>query len=178
MTEHCVDISSAAPPADEEPDQESLRQWLLTVMTQLELSPSEVSVHLVNKADMQALNLQYRDQDKPTNVLSFESGIPADWATLDGPLPLGDIVICREVVADEAMRFNKPLPERTAHMLVHGLLHLLGHDHENKEEQAAMEALETRMMNVLGYADPYETGADPVQPTHPMTRQTADKIHE
>jgi probable rRNA maturation factor len=118
-----------------------------------EAKEEELSVRIVNAQEMQALNRRYRHRDRPTNVLSFPSEMPAD-------LPfrhLGDIVVCAAVVADEAREQQKPPAAHWAHMLVHGTLHLLGHDHENPEEADIMEDLETRALASLGWPCPYDT---------------------
>ena len=115
----------------------------------------EVSVRVVNTAEMQQLNSEFRDQDKPTNVLSFPAG---DLAGLpdDAARPLGDIVVCAAVVADEAEQQGKAQRDHWAHMIVHGTLHLLGFDHENDSDAAEMEGLEIRIMTDHGIANPYE----------------------
>ncbi len=115
---------------------------------------SEVSVRIVDAAEIHALNSDYRGKDRPTNVLSFPAGdvagLPADM-----PVPLGDVVICASVVRDEAAAQGKAITDHWAHMLVHGTLHLLGYDHETEPEAAEMEALETRILSEHGVADPY-----------------------
>ena len=114
----------------------------------------EVGVRIVSADEIQALNRQYREQDKATNVLSFEAGeiagLPADM-----PRVLGDVVICASIVADEARDQGKPLEAHWAHMLVHGTLHLLGYDHVSEAEAQSMEALETRILAAGDIADPY-----------------------
>jgi len=115
---------------------------------------TEVSVRIVDAAEIHALNSDYRGKDKPTNVLSFPAGdvagLPADM-----PIPLGDVVICASVVREEAAAQGKAITDHWAHMLVHGTLHLLGFDHETETEAAQMEALETRILSEHGVADPY-----------------------
>jgi probable rRNA maturation factor len=114
----------------------------------------EVSVRVVSTAEMQQLNSEFRDQDKPTNVLSFPAG---DLAGLpdDAARPLGDIVVCAAVVADEAEQQGKAQRDHWAHMIVHGTLHLLGFDHENDSDAAEMEGLEIRILGGHGIANPY-----------------------
>lgn len=103
---------------------------------------------------MRSLNRDYRQKDKATNVLSFPAGaiegLPAEAAPL-----LGDIVICAEVVSDEAAEQGKSTDDHWAHMLVHGTLHLLGYDHETDDDAAEMEGLEARILTVNGLRDPY-----------------------
>lgn len=101
-------------------------------------------------AQVRDLNRQWRGQDKATNVLSFPSPpMPGS------PRHLGDIALAYGTVAREAEEEGKSLSDHTSHLVVHGLLHLLGHDHEAEEEAEAMEATETRILARLGIADPY-----------------------
>jgi probable rRNA maturation factor len=117
---------------------------------------SELSVVFTDDAHVRQLNADYRDKDKATNVLSFP-GCPPD-AKLFGPL-LGDIVVARETVVAEAVEQGLALDDHLTHLLVHGLLHLFGHDHLEDDEAERMEALETEILARLGIADPY---AEPV----------------
>ena len=115
---------------------------------------AEVSVRIVDEAEMRALNRKYRDQDKPTNVLAFPAG-DAGFALPGEILLAGDVVVCAVVVAREADEQGKSLEHHWAHMLVHGTLHLLGHDHVGDEQAEAMEALERRILDEFGIPDPY-----------------------
>jgi probable rRNA maturation factor len=101
---------------------------------------------------MRELNARYRHGDYATNVLSFPAELPAG---VDLPL-LGDIVVCAPVVNREAAAQRKAPRAHWAHMLVHGTLHLLGHDHERAREAARMEALEKRVLAGLKFPDPYQ----------------------
>ena len=112
---------------------------------------SEVTIRLVDDAESHELNLTYRGKDKPTNVLSFPFEAPPG---IEMPL-LGDLIICRQVVEQEAKEQQKPLEAHWAHMVVHGSLHLLGYDHIEDDEAEEMESLETEIMLALGYEDPY-----------------------
>ena len=115
----------------------------------------EVSVLLTDDATVHGLNRQYRGQDKPTNVLSFAALDASPPPPAYGPLLLGDVVIAYETTAAEAARDGKTIPQHLSHLVVHGVLHLLGHEHENDAEAEAMEALETALLATLGIADPY-----------------------
>ena len=115
---------------------------------------TELSVRVVDKEDMRALNRDYRQKDKATNVLSFPAG-PLVGLPADMPEPLGDIVVCAAVVSDEAVAQGKTLLAHWAHMLVHGTLHLLGYDHETETQAADMEALERKILTHHGLTDPY-----------------------
>jgi probable rRNA maturation factor len=119
----------------------------------------EVSVRLTSDAEVHQLNAQYRGKDKPTNVLSFPM-IPADLLetianTDDGEVLLGDIVLAHGVCAAEAAEKGVPLAAHASHLIVHGLLHLLGYDHQGTAEADAMESLEREAMAALGLHDPY-----------------------
>lgn len=116
------------------------------------LPGSEVSVVLTDDARIRVLNRDHRGFDKPTNVLSFPQDDPD--AVAYGPL-LGDIVVARETVMREAVDGGLPLRHHLTHMIVHGLLHLLGYDHEHDDEAEEMERLETAILAALGIPDPY-----------------------
>ena len=137
------------------PNDEAIRHWVTATLDAASAEVAvDVSVKIVDAEEMQALNRDYRDTDKPTNVLSFPAapvaGLPAEEAGV-----LGDIAICAEVVYDEAREQRKTPAAHWGHMLVHGTLHLLGYDHVNADDAAAMEALETRILEAGGVADPY-----------------------
>lgn len=118
--------------------------------------PVEITVRVVDADESQALNRDYRDKDKPTNVLSFPSELPDFLKEELELLPLGDLVVCAPVVAAEAAEQGKALRDHWAHLTVHGVLHLLGFDHLEDEEAEAMEAMEIRALATLGIANPYE----------------------
>lgn len=119
-----------------------------------------VSIQLAGNRWVRRLNAQYRHQDKPTNVLSFpahdslKTGIAQAVATGD-MLELGDVILALETCRDEAQVQGKILADHVRHLVVHGVLHLLGYDHENDREAQAMERLETRLLKRLGVGDPY-----------------------
>jgi probable rRNA maturation factor len=99
---------------------------------------------------MQALNLKWRGKDAPTNVLSFPSGEEQGH--------LGDVVLAYETVEGEAEQQNIAIADHAAHLVVHGMLHLLGYDHEQEDDAVKMETLETEILATLGIADPYGNG--------------------
>ena len=149
-----VDIQIAAADAGI-PTVESIREWVQLAVNETEPGRDvEVSVRIVDEHEMRKLNRDYRQQDKPTNVLAFPAGDAAFVPPGERPL-LGDIVVCASVVAREADEQGKPLDHHWCHMLVHGILHLLGHDHDTDQEAKAMEAVERRVLASLGIADPY-----------------------
>ena len=119
-------------------------------------SDCEMGIASVDNAESHKLNLEYRQKDKPTNVLSFPSDLPDEMAQILDTFPIGDLVICIPVVLQEAIEQQKTPIERFTHMLVHGTLHLMGYDHETSEEDAEeMEALEIEILNKLGFENPY-----------------------
>jgi probable rRNA maturation factor len=113
---------------------------------------AEVSVLLTDDAAVQVLNREWRGVDKPTNVLSF----PAEGVSPPGaPALLGDVALAFETVAREAAAQGKPIEHHTRHLLVHGVLHLLGYDHMQDDEAERMEGRERRILAGLGVPDPY-----------------------
>lgn len=114
---------------------------------------SEVSVAFTDDASIQELNAKWRGKDKATNVLSF----PAFPTNRDGPVPpmLGDIILASETVHKEAKAEAKPLENHVTHLVVHGLLHLLGYDHETDGDAEEMEEIERRTLARLAIPDPY-----------------------
>ncbi len=149
-----VDVQSACDD-DTIPEAATIDAWVMRAVEAADaVSDVEVSVRIVGTDEIQALNLDYRDKDKPTNVLSFPAG-PIAGLPDDAPVLLGDIVVCASVVAGEAAEQDKAVGDHWAHMLVHGTLHLMGFDHETDAEAAEMEALETRILAANGLPDPY-----------------------
>lgn len=132
------------------PSEELLTEWVDAALNG-RLEQAELSIRIVDNDESQQLNSQYRGKDKPTNVLSFPFETP-DGIELD---LLGDLVICAEVVASEARQQNKPLMHHWSHMVIHGVLHLLGFDHINNEEAEEMEQLEREILATLNIPDPY-----------------------
>lgn len=111
-----------------------------------------LSLRIVDAVSSQALNLRYRGKDRPTNVLSFPApALPGEISDA----PLGDIVLCAPVIASEAQAQGKAPRAHWAHMVVHGVLHLRGYDHQTTSEAQCMEAIERDILAGLGFADPY-----------------------
>lgn len=118
-------------------------------------SHAQICVRIVDEAEATALNETYRGRSGPTNVLSFVFDAPE---RTDPPL-LGDIVICAPLVTREADAQHKTSRAHFAHMVVHGSLHLLGHDHEHEQQARDMETLEQQILATLGFANPYALDA-------------------
>ncbi|TCP96938.1 putative rRNA maturation factor [Cricetibacter osteomyelitidis] len=145
-----IDLQIACENEQGLPTLEQIEQWAITAVRP-EIQDLDMTVRIVDEAESRELNLTYRGKDKPTNVLSFPFESPAE---VELPL-LGDLIICRQVVEQEAKEQNKPLMAHWAHMVVHGSLHLLGYDHIEDNEAIEMESLETEIMQSLGFEDPY-----------------------
>jgi probable rRNA maturation factor len=119
---------------------------------------TEITIVLTDDAAVQALNAEWRGKDQPTNVLSFPAATSREIARARAggpPLLLGDVVLALETCRREAADEGKPLADHMAHLVVHGVLHLLGHDHATEPEADRMEALEVAILAELGIADPY-----------------------
>jgi probable rRNA maturation factor len=127
----------------EPPSRAQFRKWAMAALR----TDADVTVRLVDSAEGRSLNREYRSRDYPTNVLTF--------VYRDAPPLSGDIVLCAPVVAEEALQQHKELSAHYAHLLVHGMLHLQGLDHEDETDAGVMEALETEIVMRLGYPDPY-----------------------
>ena len=152
-----IDIMVEAGDWPEETElQRIARRALDGVLAEIGAAPrveSELSVVFTDDAHIRALNAGWRSKDKPTNVLSF----PAFPAVGSGTLPpmLGDVVLAAETVAAEALHEGKPLANHMTHLIVHGILHLIGYDHEIDAEAEMMEQAERRILASLAIPDPY-----------------------
>ncbi|MDH2998654.1 rRNA maturation RNase YbeY [Pasteurellaceae bacterium LFhippo2] len=150
-----IDLQIASEDSSSLPSEEQFLKWVnqaLTMEAKSENYPeSEMTIRIVDEAESHDLNLTYRGKDKPTNVLSFPFEVPEG---IELPL-LGDLIICRQVVENEAKEQEKLLEAHWAHLAIHGTLHLLGYDHLTDEEAEEMESLETEIMQSLGFEDPY-----------------------
>ncbi len=137
------------------PDSDRIQTWAAAVLEK-RVHGTESVIRVVDSEESAALNQQYRNKTGPTNVLSFSYGPYADQ-----PVKLlGDVVICAPIVAAEAAQQAKDPDAHWAHMVVHGLLHLLGYDHVQDRDALQMEALELEILSGLGYPDPYREVAD------------------
>ncbi|HID46321.1 MAG TPA: rRNA maturation RNase YbeY [Chromatiaceae bacterium] len=130
------------------PTDEDFQRW---AQAALRPESAEVVIRIVDEEESRQLNRDYRGRDKPTNVLSFPFEAPPEVAMEH----LGDLVICAPVVAEEAAWQGKLLQHHWAHMVVHGMLHLQGYDHQNQEEAEQMESLEQKLLEDMGIPDPY-----------------------
>ncbi len=137
---------------DDVPESSFMRSVVDHACRALGQNTVEVNVQIVDAQTIQSLNKQYRDKDKCTNVLSFPSDLP-EWVNSNF---IGDIVLCPFVIQKEAQEFGKSVKSQWAHMLIHGTLHLLGMSHDEEQQQIEMETMEQKIMNELGYEDPYQ----------------------
>ncbi len=136
--------------ADGLPTEADFTAWVMAALP--DGSPDELSIRVVDAEESRQLNNTYRGKDRPTNVLSFPfeapSAIVFDY--------LGDLAICASVVEQEAIEQRKNLSAHWAHMVVHGVLHLCGHDHQTETMAEAMEMLERNILSRFDFPDPYE----------------------
>ena len=151
MSNH-IDLQLACN-ATELPSLELFQRWTDIALTAVTDQEFELTIRLVNLAESQQLNNQYRKINKPTNVLSFPFEVP-DGIELN---LLGDLVVCVQIVEQEAKEQGKALFDHWAHMIIHGCLHLLGYDHINDADADEMEALEVKILAQLSINNPYES---------------------
>ncbi len=145
-----LDIQYASKAADL-PDESSFRRWVEAALAGRSEEETELVIRLVDEEEGGALNRDYRGKDYATNVLSFPFEAPPGVELS----VLGDLAICAPVVQREAAEQGKPVEAHWAHLTVHGVLHLLGYDHQEEVEAEEMEALERQILEVLGFPDPY-----------------------
>lgn len=148
---HTIDLQNACD-SQELPSLDLFQQWVDAALTAITKQTLELTIRLVNINESQQLNKQYRQKDKPTNVLSFPFEVPTG---IELNL-LGDLVICSQVVEQEAKAQNKSLFDHWAHMVIHGCLHLSGYDHINDIDANEMETLEVKILAQLSISNPYE----------------------
>lgn len=129
--------------AENIPSKNDFKKWAKSAIR----IDTEVTIRIVDGDEARALNHEYRGKDYATNVLTFP--------LTEEPHLIGDIILCAEVIAQEALMQNKPLIAHYAHLTVHGILHLHGYDHETEAQAELMEGIETQTVTQLGYANPY-----------------------
>jgi probable rRNA maturation factor len=146
-----LDVVVESPLWDNNPDAETvIRDAIAAATKSTAQGNAEVAILLTDDSAIRKINLQWRGQDKPTNVLSF----PASGASQD-IAHLGDIVIAYETLVREAAAENRPFAHHLAHLAIHGYLHLLGYDHMTNADAVRMEKLEAELLDQLGIPDPY-----------------------
>ena len=132
-------------------DEDNLSKVCQDFLNENALEQSELLIRLVSPVEIQVLNKEYRNKNQVTNVLSFQSDIPDE---VEESI-LGDIVICVDVVREEALVGDKKFADHLTHMAVHGILHLIGHDHEDITSAYKMESIEIDFLDKLGISNPY-----------------------
>ena len=146
-----VSVSEDLPESDDDvPGPELIQRWAEAAY--LDGAPAVASVYVTTSGEVQQLNKNYRDKDKPTNVLSFPIQSPDE---IDVRM-LGDIVLCASVIKQEAQQQSKLKLSHWAHMVVHGMLHLQGYDHMEDDEAEKMEQMEIEILDQLGFPNPYK----------------------
>jgi len=144
------------------PAKSQIGQWVNRVLIDQQDGSNfpDVNIQVVDEASISELNETYRHKSGPTNVLSFPFEAPPGLPEEEAEALLGDIVICAQVVCREAEEQNKILQAHWAHIVVHGVLHLLGFDHLNDEEAEEMESLEIQLLSELAFPNPYQELSD------------------
>lgn len=137
------------------PDDERFRLWAETALAGKGENFS-FGIRVVDEDEAQRFNREYRHKDYATNILSFPTDLPEDLPEDIRHSQLGDLLICAPVVTREALQQQRSELDHWAHLLVHGILHLLGYDHERAEDADVMESLETEILAKLGIGDPYQ----------------------
>ncbi len=132
-------------------DEDNLSKVCQDFLIENALEQSELLIRLVSPVEIQVLNKEYRNKNQVTNVLSFQSDIPDE---VEESI-LGDVVICVDVVREEALVGDKKFADHLTHMAVHGILHLIGHDHEDITSAYKMESIEIDFLDKLGISNPY-----------------------
>ena len=154
-----LDFDNACPQSQGVPSEEEFNNWISLVLSDdtvaTDKKPFLVGIKIVDELESAQLNKQYRHKDYSTNVLSFTNELPKNILDSLDEIPLGDLAICAPVVEREANEQNKTLQAHWAHMVIHGVLHLQGFDHEHENEAEEMETLERKLLAKLGLADPY-----------------------
>lgn len=133
------------------PTKKQFKTWIAQVLPASKKN-FEIVIRVVDTKEITQINKKYRKKNKPTNIISFPfEQLPGIKTSI-----LGDLIICAPLVKEEAKLQNKIIKDHWAHLVIHGVLHLLGHDHENDTEADQMERLEIKLLKKLGIANPYE----------------------
>lgn len=141
-----LSVQYADPRLKESVPRPQIRRWIQAAL----FAPAELTIRFVDAEEGRTLNRDYREKDYATNVLTF-----AYTEDEDAEVTQADIILCTDVLEKEAMEQKKPLLDHAAHLIVHGVLHAQGYDHEDEEEATEMETLETEILAGLGFTDPY-----------------------
>lgn len=154
-----IDIQYAC--ADSIPvSDDDIEKWA-TLPLKIERKRAELTLRFVDKEEMTQLNHAYRQKNKPTNVLAFPMTLPDDVAN-EYPL-LGDVIICPAVLKQESQSLNKSINEHWAHIVIHGVLHLLGYDHIEEQDALEMQTIEIKLLAKLGFDNPYQAEENEIE---------------
>ncbi len=156
MTTLEVDWQNTLDSSSDQPLLQQVQEWCEAALQ--DSGDFEIAIRIVGLDESQSLNHEYRDKNRPTNVLSFPFELPPGLPeeAMPKPLPLGDLVICAPLVQSEAKAQGKTAEAHWAHLLIHGTLHLQGYDHIIDSEAEEMEELEREILSRFGYPDPYQ----------------------
>ncbi len=160
-----LQVADSAPDPERLPARALFERWAEAALLQVNraeaIAEQTICIRVTDDDESQALNREYRQQDKPTNVLSFPAELPEALALVsaDEPLPLGDLVLSLPVVVAEASAQGKSLQNHLAHLVMHGTLHLLGYDHESDDDAELMESIEIAALAECGIDNPYSSEA-------------------
>ena len=136
---------------DSNVDEDNLSKVCQDFLNKNSTGDSELLIRLVSPIEIQVLNKEYRNKNQATNVLAFQNDIPEE---IEESI-LGDVVICVDVVREEALVGDKKFTDHLTHMAIHGILHLIGHDHEDTTSANKMESIEINFLGGLGISNPY-----------------------
>lgn len=139
------------------PDEVMIQELMNLVSRNFDLANMNVTLRIVEPAESQQLNKTYRNKDKPTNVLSFPNQNDPDfYLPSQFKSELGDLILCHAVIVEEALTQRKTVQDHYIHLIIHGLLHLLGYDHETETEASEMEQIEIDLLKAFNISNPYE----------------------
>jgi len=137
------------------PDDDQFQLWINAIPVRQD-DRYCLSIRIVEEPEARRFNREYRNKDYATNVLSFPAELPEGLPAEIRQTQLGDLLICAPVVVREARERKRPENSHWAHLTVHGILHLLGYDHQQEKAASEMESLEIEILNKLGFSDPYQ----------------------
>lgn len=148
-----LSVQYADPRLKETLTRAKLRRWVQAALR----CPAILTIRFVDETESRALNHHYRGKNKATNVLTFQYNAPHNPASTEKDMAQADIILCTDILQQEAAEQNKSLEAHAAHLVIHGVLHAQCYDHETDEDAEKMEVLETKILAKLGFTDPYQT---------------------
>ncbi|WP_367670515.1 rRNA maturation RNase YbeY [Sodalis-like secondary symbiont of Drepanosiphum platanoidis] len=133
------------------PKKSDFFKWIKNICLKKKLKKIEINIKIVNSKEMSYLNMKFCKKNYPTNILSFS----VDDIHKKNSYFIGDLIICKEIIELEAIKYKKKIKEHWAHIVIHGTLHLLNYNHNNKKKAIKMEYMENKFLKKLGYSNPY-----------------------